>query len=61
MSTMDVKKIIKINNTIHEKAEKGEKEGVVKCPFCRGNITYSYYNSMAMRAKCNHCGFSMMS
>ncbi len=52
--------VLKIIGEIGRKIDKGEKTGTVKCPCCGGTISYSYENSMAMRAKCDTCDFRII-
>lgn len=54
------KAVIDTMNRISKKVKKGEREGVVKCPFCDGEVHYIYQNAMSVRAKCNSCEFSIM-
>lgn len=49
--------VVETMNKIGEKVEQGESQGSIKCPFCGGSIEYVYDNPMAMRAKCDSCGF----
>ena len=49
--------VVETMNKIGKKVEQGEKQGLIKCPFCGGNIEYIYENCMAMRAKCDTCEF----
>lgn len=52
---MSDNRIVEMMQEIAKKINEGEKEGVVKCPYCGGEVHYVYAGPMAMRAKCYNC------
>lgn len=61
MNNKETDVIIEFMQDVGKRIENGEKEGDVSCPFCSGTVHYLYFNSMAMRAKCNSCDFHVFS
>ena len=53
------KVVVELMKEISNRVHKGEKNGIVKCPYCGGDVDYVYGNIMAMRAKCKNCDFSI--
>ena len=47
--------VVEMMQEISRKIEMGETSGIVKCPYCGGEVHYIYDNPMAMRAKCYNC------